>query len=141
MHRAAGDDNGRAGDGSLDVVIRVEIDQHDSNGKTMGYGMQIPTLRYNKSESMKTTREILAEGKHEGGNNDAVVVMGGINQTEPSTNANEGYVNGNNEVSAVPITDLERHEKADETSAAGEGAVLKKYSTHGTQTTPPRSKG
>ncbi|QSZ28820.1 hypothetical protein DSL72_003325 [Monilinia vaccinii-corymbosi] len=38
--------HGRSGDGSLDVVIRVEIDQHDREGRTRGYGMTVPVLRY-----------------------------------------------------------------------------------------------
>ncbi|ESZ96425.1 hypothetical protein SBOR_3157 [Sclerotinia borealis F-4128] len=38
--------HGKSADGSLDVVIRVEIDQHDPEGKTRGYGMSVPVLRY-----------------------------------------------------------------------------------------------
>ncbi|RAL63865.1 hypothetical protein DID88_003508 [Monilinia fructigena] len=38
--------HGKSGDGSLDVVIRVEIDQHDREGKTWGYGMTVPILKY-----------------------------------------------------------------------------------------------
>ncbi|KAG0649976.1 hypothetical protein D0Z07_3911 [Hyphodiscus hymeniophilus] len=33
-------------DGSLDVMIRVEKDQHDAMGKTQAYGMTIPRLHY-----------------------------------------------------------------------------------------------
>lgn len=48
-NRAAIDEgHGRAGDGSLDVCIRVERDQHDKEGLTTSYGMWIPTLRYEK---------------------------------------------------------------------------------------------
>lgn len=43
-HRAVGDDHGKLADGGLDVVIRVEIDQHDPEGKTQGYGLSIPRL-------------------------------------------------------------------------------------------------
>jgi hypothetical protein len=38
--------HGQDADGSLDVCIRVEIDQHDATGKTEPYGMTIPTLSY-----------------------------------------------------------------------------------------------
>ncbi|KAF7896042.1 hypothetical protein EAF00_006057 [Botryotinia globosa] len=38
--------HGKSGDGSLDVVVRVEIDQHDAEGKTRAYGMSVPVLRY-----------------------------------------------------------------------------------------------
>ncbi|KAA8566871.1 hypothetical protein EYC84_009970 [Monilinia fructicola] len=38
--------HGKSGDGSLDVVIRVEIDQHDREGRTRGYGMTVPVLKY-----------------------------------------------------------------------------------------------
>lgn len=46
MNRAADPKrHGQAGDGALDVSIRVERDQHDRNGVTTGYGMFIPGLR------------------------------------------------------------------------------------------------
>ncbi|TVY48266.1 Uncharacterized protein LOCC1_G001283 [Lachnellula occidentalis] len=46
-HRAANSErHGRDNDGSLDVSIRVEVDQHDPEGKTQPYGMTIPTLVY-----------------------------------------------------------------------------------------------
>ena len=38
--------HGADSDGSLDVMIRVEMDQHDKEGKTQAYGMTIPRLRY-----------------------------------------------------------------------------------------------
>jgi hypothetical protein len=38
--------HGRDVDGSLDVCIRVEKDQHDKEGKTERYGMTIPLLKY-----------------------------------------------------------------------------------------------
>lgn len=44
-HKAA--DSARHGqdsDGSLDVCIKVEMDQHDKEGRTQGYGMTIPRL-------------------------------------------------------------------------------------------------
>jgi hypothetical protein len=46
-HKAASPaDHGRGNDGSLDVCIRVEIDQHDREGRTEPYGLTIPTLDY-----------------------------------------------------------------------------------------------
>lgn len=45
-HRAATAEHGCLNDGSLDVCIRVEIDQHDAEGKTEGYGLSIPALDY-----------------------------------------------------------------------------------------------
>jgi hypothetical protein len=44
-HRAANlQTHGTAGDGALDVAIRVERDQHDKSGQTRSYGMYIPVL-------------------------------------------------------------------------------------------------
>lgn len=45
-HRAASSQHGKAHDGSLDICIRVEIDQHDAEGKTQGYGLTVPALEY-----------------------------------------------------------------------------------------------
>lgn len=46
-HKAADvEQHGKGVDGSLDVAIRVEIDQHDKEGKTQLYGMTIPLLTY-----------------------------------------------------------------------------------------------
>lgn len=46
-HKAASlSEHGRGNDGSLDVMIRVEIDQHDRQGKTEAYGLTIPALNY-----------------------------------------------------------------------------------------------
>ncbi|AEO54125.1 hypothetical protein MYCTH_2296300 [Thermothelomyces thermophilus ATCC 42464] len=39
--------HGRDSDGSLDVCIWVEIDQHDPAGRTQGYGLTVPALAYN----------------------------------------------------------------------------------------------
>ena len=48
-HRAAAaGTHGRAGDGSLDICINVEIDQHDADGKTQGYGLTVPVLQCEK---------------------------------------------------------------------------------------------
>jgi hypothetical protein len=44
-HKAAdAQQHGRDSHGGLDVMIRVEMDQHDKEGKTQGYGMTIPVL-------------------------------------------------------------------------------------------------
>lgn len=48
-HRAAGKGHGTAGDGSLDVMIRVEMDNSDREGRTQAYGLSIPALRYDTS--------------------------------------------------------------------------------------------
>ncbi|KAK0729329.1 hypothetical protein B0T21DRAFT_394637 [Apiosordaria backusii] len=46
-HKAAvPGEHGRGSDGSLDVSIQVEIDQHDGEGRTEGYGLTIPALEY-----------------------------------------------------------------------------------------------
>ncbi|KAI5862567.1 hypothetical protein GGS23DRAFT_82207 [Durotheca rogersii] len=46
-HKAASfETHGRGNDGSLDCCIRVEIDQHDKEGKTEPYGLTIPALNY-----------------------------------------------------------------------------------------------
>ncbi|KJZ72614.1 hypothetical protein HIM_07973 [Hirsutella minnesotensis 3608] len=46
-HRAASTEtHGRGNDGSLDIAINVEIDQHDPEGKTQGYGLSVPMLQH-----------------------------------------------------------------------------------------------
>ncbi|KAH7039744.1 uncharacterized protein B0I36DRAFT_343596 [Microdochium trichocladiopsis] len=46
-HKAAQfETHGKSNDGSLDCCIRVEIDQHDRDGKTEAYGVTIPALNY-----------------------------------------------------------------------------------------------
>ncbi|KAL0474275.1 hypothetical protein QR685DRAFT_3856 [Neurospora intermedia] len=46
-HKAADPaEHGTGSDGSLDVCIRIEIDQHNPEGRTEGYGLTIPTLSY-----------------------------------------------------------------------------------------------
>ena len=55
-HKAADSEkHGKDADGSLDVCIRVEMDQHDKEGKTQGYGMTIPVLVYTgaKEETLR----------------------------------------------------------------------------------------
>lgn len=44
-HRSASETHGKANDGSLDIRINVEIDQHDADGKTQAYGLSVPPLR------------------------------------------------------------------------------------------------
>lgn len=44
-HKAASPtEHGRDNDGSLDICIRVEIDQHNPEGKTESYGLTVPAL-------------------------------------------------------------------------------------------------
>lgn len=44
-HRAARDaEHGRYNDGSLDICIRVEVNQHDAEGRTENYGLSVPAL-------------------------------------------------------------------------------------------------
>ncbi|KAK0730465.1 hypothetical protein B0H67DRAFT_652421 [Lasiosphaeris hirsuta] len=46
-HKAASPtEHGKGSDGGLDVCILVEMDQHDQEGRTQGYGMTIPILDY-----------------------------------------------------------------------------------------------
>lgn len=46
-HKAASPtEHGKGSDGGLDVCIRVEIDQSDPEGRTLGYGLTIPKLEY-----------------------------------------------------------------------------------------------
>jgi hypothetical protein len=48
-HKAASvEAHGRGNDGSLDIRINVEIDQHDPQGLTEGYGLTVPILEYRK---------------------------------------------------------------------------------------------
>lgn len=44
-HKAAQDgQHGRDYDGSLDICIRVEVNQHDAEGRTENYGLTVPAL-------------------------------------------------------------------------------------------------
>lgn len=46
-HKAASDELfGRGHDGSIDIRINVEMDQHDSDGRTQAYGLTVPRLQY-----------------------------------------------------------------------------------------------
>jgi len=44
QHKAAATGHGKANDGSIDVCIRVEVDQHNRDGRTEGYGLTVPKL-------------------------------------------------------------------------------------------------
>jgi hypothetical protein len=62
-HRAAHSaTHGSDSDGSLDVMIRVEMDQHDKMGKTQGYGMTIPRLRYEGAAENTPRKRDAVEG-------------------------------------------------------------------------------
>lgn len=67
QHKSADPEkHGRGSDGSLDVAIRVEKDQHDGEGRTQAYGMTIPRLVYNAElAKLHRTRDILREAVHE----------------------------------------------------------------------------
>lgn len=55
-HKAASSEtHGRGNDGSLDVCINVEINQHDPEGQTQGYGLTIPVLRCETRASSATS--------------------------------------------------------------------------------------
>ncbi|KAB5551369.1 hypothetical protein GE09DRAFT_1174310 [Coniochaeta sp. 2T2.1] len=57
-HKAASPtDHGRGNDGSLDVQIRVEIDQHDREGRTEPYGLTIPALDYRSPAPASVTSQ------------------------------------------------------------------------------------
>ncbi|PFH57086.1 hypothetical protein XA68_15523 [Ophiocordyceps unilateralis] len=58
-HKAARlETQGRGNDGSLDVCINVEIDQHDPEGKTQGYGLTVPLLRFHRRAASAETGSI-----------------------------------------------------------------------------------
>ncbi|KAJ9419352.1 hypothetical protein FOXG_07243 [Fusarium oxysporum f. sp. lycopersici 4287] len=53
-HKAAAfETHGAGNDGTLDVCINVEINQHDPEGRTEMYGLTIPLLNYVKREGTK----------------------------------------------------------------------------------------
>ncbi|KAF4463593.1 hypothetical protein FALBO_9576 [Fusarium albosuccineum] len=49
--------HGRGNDGTLDVCINVEIDQHNPEGRTEMYGLTVPLLNYRIRDEPKTPRE------------------------------------------------------------------------------------
>lgn len=80
-HKAAAfETHGKANDGGLDVCIRVEIDQHDKEGKTEPYGMTIPVLNYD-SGKFKTN----AHSHHLRHHRSRPDTAGGASTVAPST--------------------------------------------------------
>jgi hypothetical protein len=62
-HKAASrQTHGRSNDGTLDVCINVEIDQHDKEGRTEMYGLTVPLLNYQQRDEPMTPRESVASG-------------------------------------------------------------------------------
>jgi hypothetical protein len=62
-HKAANPEtHGKDTDGSLDVCIRVEKDQHDKEGKTESYGMTIPKLDYKDAAEHTLRKRDAASG-------------------------------------------------------------------------------
>lgn len=54
-HKAASrHTHGGGSDGTLDVCINVEIDQHDPDGRTEMYGLTVPMLNYRKRDEPPT---------------------------------------------------------------------------------------
>jgi len=66
-HKAADmEQHGKASDGGLDICIRVEMDQHDKEGKTEIYGMTIPKLVHDgKVEAHLRKRDAIHGAFHE----------------------------------------------------------------------------
>lgn len=145
LHRATGENHGMAGDGSLDVVIRVEIDQHDREGKTMGYGLQIPPLNYHPPAAPFS--EALVENGH----------IDDQSSIAPAQNDSHGHVKGINGDSGIGSVSNGTHASSTGTSdgiaAAHKPSTapqtgddmdalnrpmampsIRRYSTHGTQT-------
>ncbi|KAF4980738.1 hypothetical protein FZEAL_3323 [Fusarium zealandicum] len=57
-HKAASrQTHGTGNDGTLDVCINVEINQHDAEGRTEMYGLTVPLLNYRARDEPKTPRE------------------------------------------------------------------------------------
>ncbi|TGJ83203.1 hypothetical protein E0Z10_g5555 [Xylaria hypoxylon] len=56
--------HGTHNDGSLDCCIRVEIDQHDKEGRTEPYGLTIPTLQYEAGKFGTNIHHRLHLGHH-----------------------------------------------------------------------------
>lgn len=49
--------HGQKGDGSLDICIRVEKNQHDADGKTRSYGIWVPSLQYQEGTAERHLRK------------------------------------------------------------------------------------
>jgi hypothetical protein len=62
-HKAASrQSHGRSNDGTLDVCINVEVNQHDKEGRTEMYGLTVPLLNYRQRDEPMTPRESVASG-------------------------------------------------------------------------------
>ncbi|KAM0079336.1 hypothetical protein ACKRZS_008424 [Fusarium odoratissimum] len=62
-HKAASrQSHGRSNDGTLDVCINVEINQHDKEGRTEMYGLTVPLLNYRQRDEPMTPRESVTSG-------------------------------------------------------------------------------
>ncbi|KAI9051101.1 hypothetical protein LZ554_005205 [Drepanopeziza brunnea f. sp. 'monogermtubi'] len=58
LHKAADSSkHGKDSDGSLDICIRVEKDQHDKEGRTQSYGMTIPSLKFTEGISNRVMKK------------------------------------------------------------------------------------
>ncbi|RGP60302.1 hypothetical protein FSPOR_10730 [Fusarium sporotrichioides] len=65
-HKAASrETHGRANDGTLDVCINVEIDQHDKEGRTEMYGLTVPLLNYRQRDEPNTPRTSVTSGSQQ----------------------------------------------------------------------------
>jgi hypothetical protein len=53
-HKAASKAHGKGNDGSIDVCINVEIDQHNAEGRTEPYGLTVPALVFKKPRPAAT---------------------------------------------------------------------------------------
>ncbi|KAG6041871.1 hypothetical protein E4U41_001031 [Claviceps citrina] len=69
-HASASDaGHGRRSDGSLDIRINVEIDQHSAEGRTEAYGLSVPQLDYERpttarsrsSRASRRARQLVSE--------------------------------------------------------------------------------
>ncbi|ROT39828.1 hypothetical protein SODALDRAFT_331953 [Sodiomyces alkalinus F11] len=65
-HKAASAAHGRGNDGGLDVCIQVEIDQHDKEGRTDGYGLTVPLLHCTKPTGLVVEPFPEQQEPHEG---------------------------------------------------------------------------
>jgi len=54
--------HGRGTDGGLDICIKVEMDQHDRQGRTESYGLTVPALEYRKTEAVASAKGPVAAG-------------------------------------------------------------------------------
>ncbi|KAL5888474.1 hypothetical protein ACKVWC_003738 [Pyricularia oryzae] len=91
-HRAATAKHGTATDGSLDVCIRVEIDNSDKKGTTQSYGLSIPVLDFDAAQpAHRRTLAEAAKAAVSAGHTDTAA--DGKQKTEKGALA--GQINGN----------------------------------------------